>query len=67
MRPKLAHVAAGAASALSRHRSRLASGSAQALVEYTLILALIAIAALAALTQLGSGIVETLEEITTAL
>jgi Flp pilus assembly pilin Flp len=39
----------------------------QALVEYTLILALIAIVALAALTQLGNGIGDTLNEITGAL
>lgn len=35
----------------------------QALVEYTLILALIAIVALAALTQLGTGITDTLNQL----
>jgi Flp pilus assembly pilin Flp len=35
----------------------------QALVEYTLILALIAIVALAALTQLGTGIADTLSQL----
>jgi Flp pilus assembly pilin Flp len=48
-------------------RYRLSSDGGQALVEYTLILALIAIAAIAALTELGNGIVNTLGEVTTAL
>lgn len=46
---------------------RLARERGQALVEYTLIIALIAIVAIAALTKLGDGIVQTLEQITSSL
>jgi Flp pilus assembly pilin Flp len=44
-------------------KARVHPEAGQALVEYTLILALIAIAALAALTQLGTGITDTLHQL----
>ncbi len=48
-------------------RAQVGRQEGQALVEYTLILALVSIAAIAALTGLGAAIVEKLEAVTTAI
>jgi Flp pilus assembly pilin Flp len=45
-------------------RAQLAKEEGQALVEYTLILALVSVVAIAALTGLGEAIVEKLEAVT---
>jgi Flp pilus assembly pilin Flp len=48
-------------------RVQIKRDEGQTLVEYTLILALVSIAAIAALTGLGSAIVAKLEAVTTQL
>jgi Flp pilus assembly pilin Flp len=45
-------------------RAQVGKDEGQALVEYTLILALVSIVAIAALTGLGEGIITKLKEIT---
>jgi Flp pilus assembly pilin Flp len=45
-------------------RSQIMKDEGQALVEYTLILALVSVVAIAALTGLGAAIVEKLETVT---
>jgi Flp pilus assembly pilin Flp len=48
-------------------RAQIQKDEGQALVEYTLILALVSIVAIAALTGLGEGIITKLKEVTSKL